>query len=439
MNRNKKFKDNFLGNLIYKILGIFLSFIMVPIILNYLGVVKYGIWMTIFSVVNWIYLLDGGIGLGLRNNLTKSITLNQIKKSKAYICSAYIGIMIFSFIFLVISITLTNYINIMTFFNLTDFVEKDLKKVCIIILTFTLFNFFLSIYKQLYYSVHESSKVNQSNILYQCCFVISLLGLIYFYKEPSLIYLAWITGISMILPSIVYTYYFFIKNNNIKPSFKDFRYKEMKQNFSVGSLYFIIQISLIVILSTDNLIIGKFVGMDEVTTYSIIQKIYMLFITLFSTLTSTIWSLYTDAFIKKDFLWIKLALKRQLKVLVLIIISMCLLVFILPIILKIWLRKDLVYSIWLPINMGVFILFRIIIDIYAVFLNGIGEIKLQTILFLIGAIVNIPLSIFFSKTLGYGSIGVIFATNCSLLLLVILLPIQVQKIIKRRLNEETVN
>ncbi|HEE9872888.1 TPA: polysaccharide biosynthesis protein, partial [Citrobacter braakii] len=50
-----------------------LSYLSLPIALNYLGIGYYGVWVVIFSVVSWIYNFDVGVGLGLKNKLNKAL------------------------------------------------------------------------------------------------------------------------------------------------------------------------------------------------------------------------------------------------------------------------------------------------------------------------------------------------------------------------------
>jgi O-antigen/teichoic acid export membrane protein len=77
--------------------------------------------------------------------------------------------------------------------------------------------------------------------------------------------------------------------------------------------------------------------------------------------------------------------------------------------------------------MAVFVLIRVFGDIYMTFLNGIGKIKLQMWLYVFGALINIPLSIYFINYLNLGSAGVILATCISLLGLAVAMPIQSYK------------
>ena len=71
------------------------------------------------------------------------------------------------------------------------------------------------------------------------------------------------------------------------------------------------------------------------------------------------------------------------------------------------------------------------------FLNGIGKVRLQLKLYVIGAFINIPLSIYFAKYLNFGSSGVILGTIVSIISMSILLPIQTFKLLKN--NERSKN
>jgi Na+-driven multidrug efflux pump len=79
--------------------------------------------------------------------------------------------------------------------------------------------------------------------------------------------------------------------------------------------------------------------------------------------------------------------------------------------------------------MGLYAIISTWNNIFAYFINGVGKIKLQMYYGIIAMIINIPISIFFAKTLNMGSAGVILGTCVSLLFGFTLGPIQYYKII----------
>ena len=55
------------SSLIIKLLSVIISFISVPLTYNYLGVDRYGIWLTITSMVAFLTFADLGLGISLIN------------------------------------------------------------------------------------------------------------------------------------------------------------------------------------------------------------------------------------------------------------------------------------------------------------------------------------------------------------------------------------
>ena len=74
--------SNMIASGVCKPLSMIISYIYVPIALDYLGVEKYGIWSTILTILSWISYLDIGIGNGLRNRLTESINKKDGQEKK---------------------------------------------------------------------------------------------------------------------------------------------------------------------------------------------------------------------------------------------------------------------------------------------------------------------------------------------------------------------
>jgi Na+-driven multidrug efflux pump len=70
---------------------------------------------------------------------------------------------------------------------------------------------------------------------------------------------------------------------------------------------------------------------------------------------------------------------------------------------KIWIRQDLMISSNLTLTMAIYVIINLWNGIYSQFLNGVGKIKLQLIIAVVGGVINIPLSFYLCKYLGnYG-------------------------------------
>ena len=101
IDRKKILLKNVSFGLIYKVINMGIVFTTIPLLLNYLDKELYGIWVTIFSLVNIALFIDGGIGNGLKTKLSKSLSLGNFKVSNNYIVTAYLSVSLISLIILI--------------------------------------------------------------------------------------------------------------------------------------------------------------------------------------------------------------------------------------------------------------------------------------------------------------------------------------------------
>jgi O-antigen/teichoic acid export membrane protein len=432
LNRKHILKKNLPLNYLYKILATALIYVTVPILIKNLGTEYYGVWLTIFSLSGWVYYLNLGIGNGLKNKLTEALIINDTKTAKELIATAYVSVSFLASIILICGLLIIFFLPLKPLLN-TSINEVDLKNVFTITLFSFLISFILNLFKQLYYSLQESSTIELSLFIYQILIVV-LLVVAGFYNKESLLIVSLIYGFSSVLVGIYFTYKFFDKHKYLLPKIKDFKKGRIKNIMNLGIQFFMIQMSMIVILSTDNVLISYLLGPKEVASYNIVFKLFQVFLVISSITLIPYWALFTDAYLKNDIKWIQKTFKLLNYLFILLTITVIVFVFNAERIIELWIPEKIVISKSLIYFTALFVLIRIYGDIYNYFLNGIGKIKIQLILMVIGAIINIPLSIYFVEYLKMGNEGVILASAVSLSGLVLVLPVQTFLILKRKKN-----
>jgi O-antigen/teichoic acid export membrane protein len=429
MNRKKIIFKNVSLGVFYKIINMGIVFTTIPLLLNYLEKEQYGIWVTLFSLVNIVFFMDAGIGNGLKTKLSEALSLRNFKLAKSYISTTYISIFLISFIVLCIGIGLIFVINLQELFN-TTIPENELKTVLFVTLFLVITSFILNLYKSFYYANQQASKVELAMLIYQIAVLISVMLLLHFFPR-KLLFVALFYGCLNIFVGIIFTILFFKKNKEIKPAIASFSKKKVKDLMGLSLAFFGIQLCMIVIFTTDNLIISNLLGPAEVTNYDVVYKLFQVVIIISVIVQDPLWALYTDAFQKKDFEWIKKTITRLNKLFVVFVFIVLGLFFASKPIIKIWIQRELQIPTVLILFMSIFVLIRVYGVIYMTFLNSIGKVKLQLWLYVFGAIINIPLSIYLVKTFDLGSSGVILGTVFSILSLSLILPIQTYKILKK--------
>ncbi len=394
---------------IFKILAIGLSYFLVPLIINYLDVERYGIWITLLSIMSWMTFYDLGLGNGMRNKLAESLARNNIKLANTYISSAYLAISFIAFIFFIVLISILKFINWNNIFNTTSISNIELSKIVFVVSLFFLFNFVLSLCKQIFYAYQKASLAPMAQFLMNL-FALTTIYILIHYTSGRLLYLSVCYGLSMVLSNLFLTCYFFKKHKEITLSIRNVDLKKIKEIISLGVKFFIIQMAVLVVFATDNIIITQVLGPAHVTPYNILFKLFSIVIMGINIITAPLWSAYTEAYAKGDIKWISNTLKKLNLLMIPIIISVLLLVIFARDIINIWIGPHIEFTNLLVVFMGIYTVITVWGNIYSSFLNGVSHLKLSLTISIFAALVNIPLSIYFAKTLQLGSAGIILGT-----------------------------
>ena len=416
-------------NYFFKISNIILSFLLVRLSLKYLGSSVYGLWVTISSIVSWMASGDLGIGNGLRNQLAEAYGEGDKEKVKEIICSGVISLGKISIVlFIIICIVCEMLIR-------TKIITPQIRVPLIICGGFFSVNLFLGLSESISYSHQKSWYVTSSSAL-SAFLTILIVYLLYIFKIPSnLVFFSIMSGLCVTIPKLL----LFILIDKKIVSLCNLNFKKYTNNkynkklLSLGLGFFGLQICSVVLYSTDNVIINYLFDENAVTMYSVITKIYDTGQNLFSIILISLWSAVTYHSAKNDIRWIK---KETCKVLIFwafYSLGVFIVSFLLNPIVSMWLGNDAYH--YEPSLIIIFCFYGIATSFSAIFVNivnGFGIIRLQLILAMFGAILNIPLSIILSKCCNLGILGVKLATFCSVIIGVIVMPLQVIHILKKR-------
>ena len=406
--RTIKAKKNALYLIFFKGWATLVSFLLIPITLRLLDDTKYGVWITLFNMLSWISIFDIGLGNGLRNKFTECMTLNKIKDAKEYVSTAYIAMSFISFLLIFLFFIPWYIIDWSTVFNISDSLNQELTFLIGIAFSLTSLQFTLKIIGSLLTAIHKPALSAIIVAVSNSIVLVLFLSFANFYQDE----LAFIGFTYTFVPLFVFLIASVVVFNsilkNVKPSIKSFKKQKVKDLFSLGLKFFFIQIAVIVLFSTDSIIITQILSPAEVTSYNIILR-YFSVITFFTGILLTpLWSAYTEAVTKKDLRWIKKVLKDQMVMVAIIGVIIISLYFSSDFVLRIWLNRHVKVSSSLLIGMALFTFVSVWNNIFSFVLNGMSKTKVQIWTSIIAAIINIPLSIKLGNYFGNG--GVIFGT-----------------------------
>lgn len=405
-NRSLSVTNSILYNGIYKFLNILLSFILVPITINYVNPSQYGVWLTLSSIISWMSIFDIGLGNGLRNRLTEAISVNDLKAAKEYISTAYITLAILSIFIFCIGYFISLFVNWNTLLKIDD-TQENITTVAICLLLGFCLRFVFQLISTILFSF-QKAHLSELIILIGNALSLLVIYTLKNYFNTKLLFLVFSLSYAPIISFLIGTLILFANKNfiNLKPSLSFFRKDKITTLLSLGVKFFIIQISVLVSFSLSNFIILQLLTANDVTNYNIAYKYFSIITIINSIICAPLWSAFTSAYCKNEFTWIK----KTIKILIYIWIGWVFVVFIMIIASKwfylFWTKVDLQIPLSLSIVLAIYMLVCCWNGIFVSFINGVGKVKLQMYLSIFPIIFMLPTSYFLIKTLNFGVTGI---------------------------------
>lgn len=427
--RTIKAKKNIYASFIAKGLNIAIGFVQLPIALNYIGETRYGIWLILGSIIAWFEFFDIGLGNGLRNKFAEAVAKEDKKSAKVYISTTYFLMTVIigavSLIFLIIS----PFLNWVKILNVPPGINENLTLLVFIVFISFAVRFVVKLITTI---LVADQRPGVRDIILAIAKVLNLGLLIVLVKttEGSLIYLSIIYSFTPLFLLLVASIYFFSKDyREYIPSYKYVDLSYSKALMNLGIRFFIIQIAVLVVYTTDNMIITQLYDPAQVTIYNIARRYFSIITMGYLIVVTPFWSGVTEAYNKSDFSWIKKTVQQLIIIWSGFFLLAATMLVIGNWVYKIWVGPDIEIPFLLSLICSLYVVLFSFNSIFIFFINGTGKIKIQIYVAVFNMLFNIPLSIFFAKYLSFGIAGVLMGTLVSSVIGLILGPLQYYKII----------
>jgi O-antigen/teichoic acid export membrane protein len=431
--RSVKAKKNILASFVIKGLGIAISLVLVPLTINYINPSRYGIWLTLSSIVGWFSFFDIGFGNGLRNKLAEAKAKGEEELAKIYVSTTYAILSIIIGIVLVLFLCINPFVNWAKVLNTTPDMAGELSILVIIVFVFFCLRFVFQLINTVLSANQEPAKAAFFDFLGS---LLSLLIIFVLTKTTSgnLILLGATFSLTPVLVLFVSSFWFYKRAyKRFAPALKFVKFKYARNLMSLGIKFFVIQIAALVLFNTSNIIVTQLFGPAEVTTFNVSFKLFSVITMIFSIIALPLWSAFTDAYARNEFSWIKTTLSKMTKVWILLIILTIITLVSSPWIYKMWVGNSVSVPFALSAAMSSYVIVYVWQTIHVFFLNGIGKIRLQLYLVIFSGLINIPLAIFLGKKIGL--VGITLTSTLLFTFMGIIFSIQTKKI----LNKTAVN
>lgn len=443
LHNNATIIRNIVSAFIIKGGAVIVSFLSMPAYLHYFkSHTILGVWFTILSLINWVFIFDLGIGNGLRNKLVEALANNEHKSASQYITSSYISITIIAIIIGIILNIAIPYIPWNYVFNVdTKYISTNVLILSMrIILIGIIIQFVLRLISNILYALQKSAMVNL------LAFITNLFIYLFVYLAPdfgsekNIIILSGVNILAANIPLIIATIIVFMTSlKDYHLDIRDFQIIKAKEILNIGLILLWLQFCWMVIAGAQSILITNFISPQAVVEYQIYFKIFNTIASLFVLALIPIWSAVTKAHAEKNYNWIiklnQILLFFGLGTFLFDLIIIPLLQFFV----NIWLGESAIRISWeSSLVMAVFNSLFVLHNVNTSISNGMSWFKIQNIWMAVAAITMIPLSYLFCKLTGSWT-GVIIGCSIAILPYEIIQPLYFKGFMKSKIDEYAIS
>lgn len=302
--RHRRLALTTLASLLAKVVSVLTALISVPLTLHYLGVERYGMWLTISSFIAILSFADLGMGNGLLNRIATANGTNDQPAMRGYISSALA--MLSSIGALVLGVFWIGYglVPWQGLFNVESplAVAEAGPSIAVFATCFA-----LVIPASIVQKVQAGLQQGFTSNLWQCAASLgALIGIVL--ATQLRLGLPWLVFCYVGVPLVVTTVNavtFFASQPEISPRWSAASLSSSLMLARTGWLFLILQIVAAVSFSSDALIISHLLGPAAVPQYAVPERLFNIVGLLLTTALTPLWPAYGEAMGRADHDWVR--------------------------------------------------------------------------------------------------------------------------------------
>ena len=394
-------------------LSLLVLYFSVPLTISYLGPARFGVWMTLASLISFLGFLDFGIGSSLLNEVAHHSAQEDRKRLKQVITH---GLSLLTFIGLILGLVLYGLASYLPLQDLLDShanIDKaelrNAAQALAVIIGLRLplvgaqrvfWGFQRAFLRHILFGIGSLVSLGLLVVLSRQHAPIAELLLATFGVQQLatapllgvLVYRGWLGGIE-------------------RTAFKT----DARALLGQGGLFFILAVGGAVAWDSDFIILSKTVGVAAVAVYAVAVRLFQLVELPLQMANQPLWSAYADAKSCGGSHFLRITLIRAFT---LTAIGGALGVTILGLlrgpILGMWIHRAIVIPLWLTVVMAAWTVVRASGNSFGMYLNGVRMVKPQIVVVIAFCILALPLKIWAAQR--WAAVGMVLASlGCFLL------------------------
>lgn len=401
--------------LVARALTVVLNLATLPLTSRYLGQERYGLWLTLSSFIGWMVIVDFGLGNSLINALARANGRDDRDAARGAVASAFWIITAVATAFGTLCLMIVPVVSWGRVFNVsTPQAQGEVAPALLVVLIFCALRLPAAVVGCIYQAYQEG-------YAYQLCSIagglLGAMGLVLAIQAQA--GLPWLTGAflgGLLMTDLIAAIYLFgWRRAWLRPAPRYFHLAEARALLRHGALFWVAQVSAVLMLQMDLLIVARLFGASTVAGYGTGLRLFALIGAVQTAFIAPYWAAYGEAAARGDGAWLRRTFARSIKLSLFwsvpAALALCLAM---PWVLQLLVTPDVTVGWHLRLAVMTTEVVNSVARCVSVLLNGLGAIRLQAVLGPVGGAVNLLLSWLLAQQLG--APGVAWATTICLLL-----------------------
>ena len=395
---------------IARAVAVAITLISVPLVVGYLGAERYGMWLTISSLLAVLGPLDLGVGNGLRQMVAEASGRDDPEASRRAISSALFLLSVIALAIIAALPLIYPTVSWADLFNVSSTLAHaeagpatvTLAFIFAIGLPLSVVGVVQSAYQSAYVTSLWAILGAGASLLFLLLAINAHAGL------PVLI--AALTGAGLVAAFLNSLHFFGRQQRSIAPRLRDFGSRTARSLLGTGVLFVVLQLAGLLAYQLDNFIIARVMGAEAVQQYAIPMKLFSLAPLLVSFALVPLWPAYREAIVRGEPGWVRRTLRRSLGLALLVNVPAALLLIALGSqLLSVWVGDAVSPTPLLLVGLAAWAVIYSVSTALAMLLNAANVIGFQVLFAILMATTNVVLSVFLVTKIGvagavYGSI-----------------------------------
>jgi O-antigen/teichoic acid export membrane protein len=288
------------------------SIVAVPVTVGYLGAERFGLWMSLSSLIALAFgVADLGLGSTLQNAVSAANGKNDSERAKRDLSSAFFVMLGAPMALLALFLAVHNGVPWGRIFNLkTPQAVREANPAVALFVVCYLIAMPLGVAARVQWGFQEGSRANAWDCAGAALGLIGTLLAAHFRASLPILVLA-SSGLPLVAMAANTGAEFGLRRSWLRPRWRWFEWRRGRALMGTGISFFVSSVGSVALAAAPILVIGNRFGAAQVGAYALTYKILSVPMLLFSLFWYPLWPAYADAHARGDFNWIRLTLLRS--------------------------------------------------------------------------------------------------------------------------------